>query len=93
MEHIFPKHHHYSRHYLGLHPVPGFPANGLLSKVFFDRIREVVGLIGIIADEEFLCRYCPVPRILMMGDIIRMLALFDCRFIILGFRCLSYPYI
>ena len=31
--------------------VPGFPADGLTSKVLFDRIREVAGLIGIIADE------------------------------------------
>ena len=32
-------------------PVPGFPADGLTSKVFFDRIREITVLIGIIMNE------------------------------------------
>ena len=32
-------------------PVPGFPADGLISKVLFDRIREVTVLTGIITDE------------------------------------------
>ena len=32
-------------------PVPGFPADGLTSKVLFDRIREVIVLTGIITDE------------------------------------------
>ena len=32
-------------------PVLGFPADGLTSKVLFDRIREVTVLIRIITDE------------------------------------------
>ena len=32
-------------------PIPGFPADGLTSKVLFDRIREVIVLTGIITDE------------------------------------------
>ena len=32
-------------------PVPGFPADGLTSKVLFDRIREVTVLTGIITDK------------------------------------------
>lgn len=31
--------------------VLGFPVNGLIPKVLFDRIREVAGLIGIITDK------------------------------------------
>ena len=32
-------------------PVPDFPADGLISKILFDYIREVAILIGIITDE------------------------------------------
>ena len=44
-------------------PVPDFPADGLISKILFDYIREVVILTGIITDEQFLYKYGPVPRI------------------------------
>ena len=65
-------------------PVPGFPADGLTSKVLLDRIREVTVLIGVITDKQFLHRYCPVPRIPIVGNATRVLTLFDFRSMILG---------
>ena len=65
-------------------PVPGFPAGGLISKIFLDRIQEITILTGIITDEQCLYRYYPVPRIPMLGNATRVLALFDFRSIILG---------
>ena len=65
-------------------PVLGFPADGLTSKVLLDRIREIAVLTGIITDEQFLHRYCPAPRISIVGNAARVLALFDFRSMILG---------
>lgn len=64
--------------------VSGFPANNLISKILFDHIREIAVLIGFIADKEFLHRYCLVPRIPMVGNATRVLALFNFRFMILA---------
>ena len=65
-------------------PVLGFPADGLTSKVLFDRIREVTVLTRIITDEKCIYRYCPVPRIPTVGNTTRVFALFDFRSMILG---------
>ena len=65
-------------------PIPGFPADALISKVLLDRIREIAILTGIITDKQFLHRYYPVPRIPIVGNAARLLALFDFRSMILG---------
>ena len=74
-------------------PVPGFPVDGLTSKVLFDRIGEITILIGIIMDKQFLYRYCPIPRIPTVGNATRVLALFDFRSMILGSDACRYVYI